>query len=116
MREDLLAPPNIWQVKLAEPSPNSAEAGSSEQPVTPSLILEATQRFLSRDRQVNYFYNPVHDQIRVRDNQGNIIESIPVSEALDFLVQMVGNQSEGDITSYHDVLCRAWKSRLSKQV
>lgn len=94
---------NIWQVKLAEPSPNGSNGGFTDQPVTPSLILEATERFLSRDRQANYFYNPVHDQIRVRDNQGNIIESIPVSENLDFLVQMVGKQEEGEITFYHDV-------------
>lgn len=93
---------NIWQVKLAEHSPNS-DMGFTDQPVVPSLILEAAQRFIARDRQVNYFYNPVHDQIRVRDNKGQIIESIPVSDALLFLVQMVGNQEEGEVSFYHDV-------------
>ncbi len=93
---------NIWEVKLAEHSPGS-DVGFTDQPVVPSLILEASQRFISRDRQVNYFYNPVHDQIRVRDNEGQIIESIPVTDSLDFLVQMLGKLEEGDVTSYHDV-------------
>ncbi len=93
---------NIWPVKLAEHSPSS-DMGFTDQPVVPSLVLEATQRFIARDRQVNYFYNAIHDQIRVRDNEGQIIESIPVSETLDFLVQMVGNQEEGDVSFYHDV-------------
>ncbi|MGI9164834.1 MAG: CHASE2 domain-containing protein [Pyrinomonadaceae bacterium] len=94
---------NIWQVKLAEHAMDGSEWEPRDQPVVPSLILEATQRFTYRDREVNYFYNPVHDQIRVRDNQGQIIESIPVSDALLFLVQMVGSQEEGEVSFYHDV-------------
>lgn len=93
---------NIWPVKLAEHA--TADSGYlRDQPVVPALVLEAAQRFMSRDRQVNYFYNPAHDEIRVRDNNGQIMESIPVSDALFFLVQMVGNQEEGEVSFYHDV-------------
>jgi CHASE2 domain-containing sensor protein len=94
---------NIWPVKLAEHASAGSEGGLSDQPVVPALVLEAAQRFMSRDRQINYFYNAAHDEIRVRDNNGQIIESIPVSESLVFLVQMVGNQEEGEVSFYHDV-------------
>jgi CHASE2 domain-containing sensor protein len=94
---------SIWPVKLAEHAMDGSDWEPRDQPVVPSLILEATQQFISRDRQANYFYNPLDREIRVRDNQGQVIESIPVTEGLDFLVQMVGNQEEGDVTFYHDV-------------
>jgi CHASE2 domain-containing sensor protein len=94
---------NIWPVKLAEHAPAESEWDVKDQSVVPALVLEAAQRFVSRDRQVNYFYNAVHNEIRVRDNTGAIIESIPVSEALLFLVQMVNDQEEGEVSFYHDV-------------
>lgn len=94
---------SIRQVKLAEYAMGGSEWKPRDQPVVPSLILDATQQFISRDRQVNYSYNPFHGEVRIRDNQGQIIESIPASETLDFLVQMLGNQEEGEVTLYHDV-------------
>ncbi len=93
----------ISMVRLADESSQGATGEATERAVVPGLALKAVEALKYRNLRVRYFFSPMQSQIRIRDSQGEVLQSIPVNRRFYFPVNMVGAHEEGEIYSYHEL-------------
>ena len=84
-------------IRLAGEKSNQPFNGLDEQPVIPSLALQAVRLLRYPDQQTGVSFSPLAGQVRLRTSAGELLDSIPVNDELYMLVDLPGQHV---ITNY----------------
>lgn len=91
-------------VRLAAPRNNEPPTLLAEQPVMPSLSLQAVRMLRYPNEQVSAWYNTLAGEVRLRSGgSGRLLESVPVNSEFGLLVDLPG-KDEIPRESYQNVL------------
>lgn len=90
-------------VRLAAPGNNEPPPLLAEQPVIPSLALQAVRMLHYPNEGVSAWYNTLAGEVRLRNDSGKLLQSIPVNSGIGLLVDLPG-KNEIPRESYQNVL------------
>jgi len=90
-------------IRLAAPRNNEPPTLMAEQPVIPSLALQAVRLLHYPNEGVNAWYNVLAGEVRLRSDSGKLLQAIPVNSQIGLLVDLPG-KNEIPRESYQNVL------------
>jgi CHASE2 domain-containing sensor protein len=101
----LLDSGNTRFIRLAGPKGSEAFNGYDEQPVIPSIALQAVTLLNYPNQQTSTWFSPLTSEVRIRsgEGQGNLLTEVPVNRFMDLLIDL---PAKADIPrySYQEVL------------
>jgi len=92
-------------VELAHRIASESSTGNedAEQPVIPSLALQAIRQFKSTSAPPDAYFAPRERQIRLRGLEGQPGGSIPVTEEMHFILDLADKGQQASASLYHEV-------------